>query len=169
MAVRWWPWRRRQEPDGEKIGEMSWRDGRALRREARSLVDEAQAALSGQLIWRDSPEAPGDPEWIGLNTLAHASWPTLVRVADGLLRSGRREWDAALVFLASELMGAAGSPACLVSVQRVRIIPLELEVLDGARPAPSTPGELVDLIRPGLAVARSQRRHPSTGWTPGSN
>lgn len=145
---------------------MSWRDGRALRREARSLVDEAQAALSGQLIWRDSPE---DPEWIGLNTLAHASWPTLVRLADGLLRSGRREWDAALVFLASELMGAAGSPASLVSVQRVRIIPLELEVLDGARPAPSTPGELVDLVRPGLAVARSQRRHPSTGWTPGSN
>jgi hypothetical protein len=140
---------------------MTRREERAIRSEVRDLVAEAEAMLAGRLL-----ERPGwnDTElgWVCLSTLAHCEFARLTELAAGVVRCRQQDWDAALRFLASDLLALAGTRAALAAVQRAHLVPLELDLMTGASLL-SSPIGLVDLVRPELAKAASRRRHPSTG------
>jgi len=142
-------------------------DERAVRAEARDVVAEAEATLSGNLVgwrwWSDDAVA-----WVWVNTLAHAGWSHLNELAAGGWRSQGQAWDAALAFLAGELLIQAGRPEGLVAVQRLVLVPLELEMLGGLTVTPRTAAGLVSLVRSQLALARSRQAHPSAQrlWPP---
>ncbi len=138
---------------------MSRREERAIREEAEQLAAEAEAMLSGRLAERSGNErAPG---WVWLNTLAHSDWNDLADVVDAR-RAQRTAWDGAVMFLAGEILSAAGSPDGLLELQRNQLVPLELELLSGAMTPPSTPAGLVSIVRSELARVRSRHAHPST-------
>ena len=129
---------------------------------ARDLVAAAEATLTGRLVDRYD-YGQGAPGWVWLNTLAHADWATLAALGDGA-RCGRPSaWDGRCMFLAGELVSTAGPADGLVALQCAQLVPLELHLLAVSSPTPSTPGELVSLVRPQLALARCRQAHPPTG------
>ena len=138
---------------------MNRRDERAIRNEADDLAAELEATLDGRLIERR--RGLGDvPEWEWVNVLAHSDWERLSRLAAGGDPSSRSVWDGAIMFLAGEMLTTAGSPAGLLRLQRVRLIPLELEMLSGLHPSP-TPVALVGLVCRELNRERARNAHPS--------
>jgi hypothetical protein len=144
---------------------MSRREERAIRCEVQDLVAEAEAMLNGRAITRPWCHHK-QLGWMSVNTLAHADWPTLSAIADRGLLSRDREWNAALMFLAAELLAAAGSRVGLAAAQRAQLIPLEVDLLAGTATAPSTPSNLVTIVLPYIDRAAPRRRHPDTGKPP---
>jgi hypothetical protein len=139
---------------------MHRREERAIRDDAKDLIAEAEAIVTGRLVerhWWDDKEQG----WMWLNCLAHADWSTLSEMADGA-RTGRGSlWDAAAMFLAGELLATAGSAEGLVALQRAWLVPLEAELLALSSGTPSTPGNLVSVVRAELDRARARRARDS--------
>jgi len=135
------------------------REDRAVQAELDPVVNDAAALLSGRMAgcW-----GPGDaiPAWVRINVLAHGDWDQLRSLVDqgGFARGSG--WDAALGFLAAELVIVAGDPEGLLTLQRSTLIPLELDML-AREPTYVTPVELVQRVRHELARAQARRAHPS--------
>ncbi|HEX3540317.1 MAG TPA: hypothetical protein VHT75_07710 [Acidimicrobiales bacterium] len=137
---------------------MRRREKRAMQTATENLIDGCDRFIAGCVAetYRGRPV----PGWVWINTLTHADRETLAVLADDGWRAGNGQWDGAFCFLAAELLAIAPTVDELASVQRRELLPLELEVLAGQVPGPSTPCELVDLVHPLLARARSRRAHP---------
>jgi hypothetical protein len=122
-----------------------WQDPRNATKAALFAVVEATAILEGtaaNLSWA----AGQSRAWVWLNALAHRSWYQINQLAElPVLTSG--SWQGAASFLASELRACAANGDGLVEVQRAGLIPLELDVLAGRRPAPDSPVELIATVQ----------------------
>lgn len=137
---------------------MWWRKLRETRDASCDVVAGAAAVIGGRIV-DARPVPPKDP-WCWVNTLSHGSCPALQELAARRVNAPANGWEAAAVFLASELGAACGSPGGLLDLQRAVLIPLELDLLDGRTTAPQTPGELVSIVR--RELARARRNQPAT-------
>lgn len=110
---------------------------------AADVVRQAVAIVEGRHT-AGSGSVPAGQGWI--SRLAHTGWEEL----DVLARSEPRHaatWEGAGLYLAVELRGGAKSAEELVRLQRDQLIPLELEMLAGHLDPPTTPAELVRMVR----------------------
>jgi hypothetical protein len=106
---------------------------------------------------------PRVPAWAYVNQLAHAERAELVRLADHGWSQYRHKWDDAGAFLANELLARANAQQSLADIQRA-LIPLELDILDGACPPAPTPAMLVGWVCHTLAICgfgRAPREWPA--------
>jgi hypothetical protein len=84
--------------------------------------------------------------------LAHADRAELVRLADQGWSQYRSKWADASAFLANELLARADAHRSLADVQRA-LVPLELDLLDGAYPPSVTPAMLVGWVSHTLLIS----------------
>jgi len=122
------------------------------------VVADAVATVTGRHLTGRWPTDPA-PGWTWLNTLAHAETAHLSALADDLAAAQRSGWDGAMMFLANEVVSMAADSEELIALQRRVLIPLELDVLGGAVPAPASPAALVALVRARLDGARRRPDH----------
>lgn len=136
-----WP-RERHGKRGERVATAGMR---FLRGEAVDLLRE-----SGE----------GVRAWARLNLLTHASVGRLRSLfkSDGYIP--RNGWDAAVAYLAIELLGLSKRKAQETAlIQRTVLLPLELALLNGDLRAPRTPGEFVTLVIGALGKASMRDHH----------
>lgn len=126
---------------------------------AAELVAGCEAFLQGR--YHEHLVASGRlvPAWAWLNVLAHCTLAELREVATGQRwRSGwngcPRLWREALAFMASEVLDAAGDETGLRSIQRSRLVPLELMLAEtygfGALTPAGLAGAVVTALQPDL-------------------
>lgn len=139
----------------------SRREERIVRAQAQELVLEAEDLLTGRFPDRFSV-AREVPSWVRLNRLAHGDFSAVSDLAEGVGCDPRSTWDAAMTYLAGEVLAAAPSGAELVALQRTRLIPLELDLIV-APEAARTPAELIRLVGLSNARERARRAHPAGG------
>jgi hypothetical protein len=87
-----------------------------------------------------------------VNQLAHAERAELERLADHGWSQYRHKWNDACAYLAGELLARADEQGSLAEVQRA-LIPLELDLLDGAYPSSVSPTMLVGWVSHTLGLA----------------
>lgn len=110
---------------------------------AAEVLRQAVATVEG----RQSPGGGPSPTGQGwVSRLAHVGWDELEVLARCQPRHAAT-WDGAGIYLAVELRDGARSAEGLTLLQREQLIPLELEMLAGHLKAPSTPADLVRLVR----------------------
>jgi hypothetical protein len=119
---------------------------------AKSVVKEARAVLAGDARTTTYARWPRVPAWAYVNQLAHSERAELVRLADHGWSQYHRKWDDACAYLAGELLARADRGQSLADVQRA-LIPLELDLLDGAYPCSVSPAMLVGWVSYTLATA----------------
>lgn len=147
-------------------GEEVLKGGSAVRRVSRfqisrlqrQVVDEATAIVEGRVV-----DAGGDrrwaPRWGWVNKLAHGSWEDLTRLAARRNEAGST-WEAAASYLATEMLTRSQDPEHLLALQRMGLVPMELDVMSGWIPKPRTPKELVQLVGSGIDRAGPQSESP---------
>lgn len=118
------------------------------KRWAAQLVEEAGAILDGSVLGKTYGTYTRNFPWTLLNRLSHADWDDLLVLA-AVERCGPG-WLGALSYLASELCALAGSAEGLRSLQKSRLIPLELDVLSGRAVTINTPLNLISEVRSAL-------------------
>jgi hypothetical protein len=119
---------------------------------AKTVVKEARAVLDGHARTTTYGSWPRVPPWAYVNQLAHGERADLVRLADHGWSQYHRKWDDACAYLAGELLARADEGHSLTEAQRA-LIPLELDLLDGAYPCSVSPAMLVGWVSHALAVA----------------
>lgn len=142
-------WGRRENRVARVDPVATWLKGqwpkRPIGRGAAQVVSEAAATVEGTITDTFGESWPLPP-WAWLNKLAHGSWADLGQLAQGRPRRGRG-WEGAVTFLAGELLSYARTPDRLLQVQRIGLIPLELDLLGRQFPPPASPLELVSMVR----------------------
>ena len=126
----------------------------------RELVAECEAFLSGRYAPCLASRGGSVPPWAWLNLLAHGEPDDIKALANGDPHwrgcSGASVWHDALSFLAQEMVAQAiRQNLLLAELQRLSLIPLELE-LAGSREPSTSPTTFVGRVRHAIA------RHPSS-------
>jgi hypothetical protein len=153
--------RRSQPAQGNNIvgGLVGRRETRGSIKAAARVLEEATAVIEGTT--RNSIPAGWQPaQWVWINALAHSSWDQLIQLAERPARQGGGSWEGATSFLAWEVRAYAATAAGLLKLQRNGLIPLELDVLAGRRPAPDSPLELVATVRAEIDRLRQCDQRP---------
>ncbi len=121
------------------------------------VIAEAERLLSGRIL--DTQRGYRRRGWALVGALAHGERAELQKLAGATLSSHptRATWDAALAYLAGEVLDAAPTDRALVQVQRQVLIPLELKLLGAGVRGPSNPRELATLV---LASLDAHPIHP---------
>jgi len=128
---------------------MRWVTTRRKKR-FRETVDEAERLLNGRLLEsRDICESRTFV-WGVVATLGHASLTDLRRFEAAVGRRCPDPWRGVVAFLATETLSAAADEDALIRLQRKVLIPLELSLLGGEVPSPSSPLGIVSLVRRAL-------------------
>jgi hypothetical protein len=121
-----------------------------LNKRFRQTIDEAERLLTGRLL--DSPDFSSNPvsAWSIVGTLGHASLADLKRLEAAVGRRDPNPWRRVVAFLASETLGSAADEDALIRLQRNVLVPLELRLLGGEVPSPTTALGIVTLVRRAL-------------------
>lgn len=125
---------------------MEFRRNRRVRKAAADAVEEAARLLAGRLLEASDFSRRDLPAWTLVSALGHSSWEELCRMAALKRGPGTGRWRSTFAFLAGETVHTAGSERALLRIQRTTLIPLELDLLSGRAPSPTTPVELVNLV-----------------------
>jgi hypothetical protein len=126
-----------------------------------TLAAELEAFLAGRYSEWLRARGEAVPAWAHLNRLAHAAPETVLALARGPA-SQRREareagWDEALERIAQEVDEVAdGRPAAVAAVQRVVLVPLELQLAVTSATALG-PGQLAGVVWAALQRATGAR------------
>ncbi len=110
---------------------------------AAEVVRQAEAVVGGRES-ATTGAAPAGRAWV--SRLAHSGWEEMAVLARSQPRHACT-WEGAGIYLAVELRDGAKGPDELTRLQRERLIPLELEMLAGHLDPPSTPTDLVRMVR----------------------
>jgi hypothetical protein len=121
---------------------------RQIARLQRLAVEEATAIVEGHFV-DGAADTRFAPRWGWVNKLAHAGWDDLTGLA-ARHTAPASTWEAAASYLATELLTRSQSPERLLGVQRAGLIPLELDVMAGWIPRPTTPRDLVQMVSAGI-------------------
>ena len=113
----------------------------------RETIDEAERLLAGRLL-----DSPGHPvaAWTIVGTLGHASSADLRGLEATIGRPHCDLWWGVVAFLAGETLSATRDDETLVRIQRKVLIPLELSLLGGEVPSPTSPLGVVAMVRRAL-------------------
>ena len=114
--------------------------------QCREVVLEAQRLLTGGVCEPDQLRKMQPPAWALISVLAHSSRRRLLRISDAGLTEHPGSWAATLGSLARDLLTATSGRHELIEVQRQALVPMELQLLAGAMPAPATPSRLRGLV-----------------------
>ena len=116
----------------------------------RETIDEAERLLAGRSL--DSPGSCCNPvaAWSIVGTLGHASRADFRGLAPTIGRPHRDLWWGVVAFLAGETLSATRDDETLVRIQRKVLIPLELSLLGGEVPSPTSPLGVVAMVRRAL-------------------
>jgi hypothetical protein len=140
---------------------MKWHRNRGKHKADLAVVEgviaEAQRLLSGRTF--DAQRGHRQRGWAVVGALAHGDRAELQKLARTGISSHPTSatWDAALAYVAGEVLEAAPSDRALVQVQRQVLIPLELKLLGAGGRGQPNPRELVTLV---LASLDAHRIHP---------
>ncbi|HET9443366.1 MAG TPA: hypothetical protein VFO65_08575 [Acidimicrobiales bacterium] len=130
---------------------------------ARKLVAETERFLAGR--YADDLTAVGlpVPVWAWTNLLAHGTLDELREIAPRGDRVGvvPDEWPRARSFLASEILGLVDGGVRLDRLQRMVLVPLELELSSQAMVAWWRPGRWIATVL--AALPGGSRRQPHVG------
>jgi hypothetical protein len=106
--------------------------GSTAPRPAVSVVEWAEAVMSGGVLMLLQERRESTPAWAYLNLLAHGDLATLERVRDyNRDRQPLSVWGAVVWGLIVDLLDRATDPRRLVALQRAALVPLELAVWAG--------------------------------------
>ncbi len=144
------------------MGWSAWASAheRAVRRQAAELTAGCEALVAGRAYEHIAATGREVPAWAWLNVLAHGTRRELADVRSGkrweVGLGCRREWRAALAFLANEILEKAGpDPAKLVALQSRVLVPLELSLGENPNSRWLGPAELASKVLAALS------EHPS--------
>jgi hypothetical protein len=139
--------------EGEEVA--VWRrrcTRRSIPDRADDLVRECEALLGGDYLTFLDHQDRWTPSWALVNALAHSGPQELARWAAGDVpeelagMDPAAGWRRLVVFLAEEILSrASAAGVTLDELQRSTLIPLELDLLRGARPEPDT-GRLATMV-----------------------
>lgn len=134
-----------------------WRRHNEAKAEAKGVIGEAERLLNGRAV--DSNSLRGRRVSVrGLvSVLAHGERHHLRRLCNVSSTTHPGSWAATLGYLATELLAMAPDDATLLRIQRQVLVPLELRLLGGEIPPPSTPARLATLVVHALA---ERQMHP---------
>jgi hypothetical protein len=126
--------------------------GQSTPKSAVSVVDWAEAVLSGGVLMLLQERREATPTWGYLNLLAHNDLDTLIRVREfNRQRQPLSSWGTVVWELIVELIDLAGDARRLQSFQRNALVPLELAVWSGEE-ALTTPEDLARVVRTAFKV-----------------
>ena len=110
------------------------------------IIAEAERLLSGQTLAFNYGRR--QRAWTLIGALGHCDREHLRYLAATrtFAHPSARVWNAALTYLAGELLAAAPSETALIQIQRQIFVPLELRFLGDDTAAPTRPAQLVDLV-----------------------
>jgi hypothetical protein len=154
-----WRFRRpvaRRGPGHPPEWSRAWRDS--------GLADEVQAFLAGRLVNHLKACRQPVPAWAALNRLAHADRSDLTRVVTSgsaggtaLASPGDASWADAERFVAGHLLARARTAEELTHVQRAKLVPLELVLIEQTRFQRLTAEEVLELGAEAVNSFRSDR------------
>jgi hypothetical protein len=110
------------------------------------VVREAEKLLEGRTIEGYINRQERVPAWSLVSLLAHATRADLCRLSAPIAEHDPAGWSGTIARLAGELVDRSYDEASLLRLQRDCLIPIELRLLGGTTPPPSTPAELYSMV-----------------------
>lgn len=112
---------------------------------AQDLVNEATGFLRGRAT--DAYQNGGRvPAWALVSSLAHSDFDHFLQVTQLGQRDHPASWNAAIAYLATEILATAPDARQLAAIQQEVLVPIELDLLAGIIPPPAVPLDLAGLI-----------------------
>lgn len=135
-----------------------WRSSHSWRRSAsRELVRESIKFLKGRApeVYQSRGQVPA---WAFISCLAHSDADRLLEFARPGQHGDSASWNATIAYLATEIIAVGRESSPLETIQREVLIPVELDLLAGTIPLPTSPVDLVGLVVGALDEYRVRRR-----------
>jgi hypothetical protein len=130
---------------------------RAKRGGSSAVVVEAQRLLAGETVQgRGRATDPVRP-WMLVNVLAHADRAVLSTLQGAGTRGAPGSWIGTLGYLSSELTPTGLADGDVGDRQRRLLVPLELKILGGEVPVPTSPAQLARLVLDALGQHPMER------------